>query len=86
MSNVSLEQRLSGLLKEIDSISGSHKEKLVLLAKRADNAHEKLNKNVNSLQEALDMLRIVIKYQCFDLEATRRENAVLKKLLEDYNQ
>jgi len=33
----------------------------------------------------LDYLRVCIKYQAFDLEATRRENAYLRKLLEESN-
>jgi len=33
----------------------------------------------------MDYLRICIKYQAFDLEATRRENEYLKRLLEDRN-
>jgi len=33
----------------------------------------------NKLQEVLDYLRVCIKYQEFDLEATRRENEFLKK-------
>jgi len=33
----------------------------------------------------LDYLRVCIKYQSFDLEATRRENTYLRKLLEDSN-
>jgi hypothetical protein len=45
------------------------------------------NKHVHndpdSLQESLDYLRVCIKYQLFDLEATRRENKYLRKLLEE---
>jgi len=33
----------------------------------------------------LDYLRVCIKYQTFDLEATRRENQYLRKLLEESN-
>lgn len=36
-----------------------------------------------ALYENLDYLRVCIKYQAFDLEATRRENKYLKKLLEE---
>ena len=86
MENTSLERRLNNLIKEIGSISQVQRKRLITLARRADNIHEKLSVNVDSLQDALDMLRIVIKYQCFDLEATRRENNTLKKLLEDYSQ
>ena len=37
------------------------------------------------LQESLDYLRLSIKYLVFDLEATRRENQYLRKLLEAQN-
>ncbi len=86
MKDTSLEQRLNKMLKQINSISQIHRKRLITLARRADNVHEKLSVNVDSLQDAIDMLRIVVKYQCFDLEATRRENNALKKLLEDYSQ
>lgn len=41
------------------------------------------------LQEQVDLfdyLRVCIKYQTFDLEATRRENEYLRKLLEEERQ
>ncbi len=39
-------------------------------------------KSVDSLQENIDFLRLWIKYMLFDLEATRRENNYLRKMLE----
>ncbi len=42
----------------------------------------KLEEKVNDLQESLDYLRLCIKYQSFDLEATRRENEYFKDLLD----
>jgi len=44
-------------------------------------AHERLRQTVSSLQESLDYLRLSIKYLVFDLEATRRENGYLRKML-----
>jgi hypothetical protein len=38
---------------------------------------------VSSLQESIDFLRLSIKYLLFDLEATKRENAQLRKMLEE---
>ena len=38
---------------------------------------------MSSLQESMDFVRLSIKYMLFDLEATRRENAQLRKMLED---
>jgi len=76
-----LEQKLNDLVKEFGT-DLQHK-KLQMLAKQARDNHKQLQKSVNSLQESLDYLRICIKYQLFDLEATRRENEYLKRLLNE---
>ena len=52
---------------------------------KAQASRQQLQKSINMLQELLDYLRVCIKYQAFDLEATRRENTYLRKLLEDNN-
>lgn len=63
--------------------SSLHKEtELVSPAGRVQNSHEQLKERLERLQNALDNLRLVNKYRVFDLEATRRENAYLKRLLE----
>jgi hypothetical protein len=41
-----------------------------------------MKKTVADLQESLDYLRLSIKYLVFDLEATRRENEYLRKLIQ----
>ncbi|MCG3129107.1 MAG: hypothetical protein CHACPFDD_04016 [Phycisphaerae bacterium] len=44
--------------------------------------HDDIKRTVNSLQDSIDSLRLSIKYLMFDLEATRRENEYLRKMLE----
>lgn len=44
-----------------------------------------LRLSVEELQESLDYLRLSVKYLVFDLEATRRENAYLRRLVEQSN-
>jgi len=56
---------------------------LAALAARLKNNQERLKESLNRLQESLDYLRLITKYQLFDLEATRRENAYLKRLLDE---
>lgn len=41
------------------------------------------NKTEDNLQELIDYLRISVKYTLFDIEALKRENKDLKKLLGD---
>ena len=43
---------------------------------------ERIKASVTELQESLDYLRLSVKYLVFDLEATRRENAYLRRMLE----
>lgn len=41
------------------------------------------NVHLDSLQELIDYLRVVIKYELLDIEALKRERNYLKKLLEN---
>lgn len=76
-----LESKLNELVREVGG--DPQYKKLAMLAKQAHDNHKKLEKSVNSLQESLDYLRVCIKYQLFDLEATRRENRYLRRMLEE---
>jgi len=81
MNESNLEDKLKELVEEFGGMADPQYKKLAMLAKQAQDSHRKLQRSVNSLQESLDYLRICIKYQLFDLEATRRENKELRKLL-----
>ena len=85
MNEANLENKVRELVEELGGDSELGRGKLSQLARQVQNNHKKLEKSVNSLQESLDYLRICIKYQLFDLEATRRENKYLKNLLEEKN-
>lgn len=79
------ENKLNELLKLINSASSPKQEEVVTLIRHIKRFVKQLKKNADRFQDSSDMLRIVAKYQLFDLEATRRENSCLKKLLEDSN-
>lgn len=85
MDQDKLRERLDELVREFGPNTNPQTEKLAELAKQARESHKKLRQSLDSLQEAMDYLRVCIKYQAFDLEATRRENEYLKRLLEDRN-
>ena len=82
MDEAIFEKKLNELVDEIGSIPTPQRKRLIVLARRTKDCHRRLKKTVDNLQESLDYLRVSIKYLLFDLEATRRENAYLKKLLE----
>ena len=83
MDEVTFQQKLGELVKEIGTLPASQRKKLELLAQETKQRHIELRKSVTNLQESLDYLRLSIKYLLFDLEATRRENSYLRQLLED---
>ena len=83
MDEARLEDKLKELVKEFGGTDNNQYKKLASLAQEAQDKNKQLQKSVDNLQESLDYLRICIKYQLFDLEATRRENKYLRKLLED---
>ncbi len=82
MSENDFQQSLGDLITQIESMPADQKERLNALADEARERHSKMKKTVADLQDSMDYLRLSIKYLLFDLEATRRENAYLRKLLE----
>ncbi len=83
MDERTFQQKLSELTKEIGNLPAEDRSKLETLAEQTKERHAKLKKTVTSLQESLDYLRLSVKYLLFDLEATRRENSYLRKMLEE---
>jgi chromosome segregation ATPase len=82
MDEIAFQKKLSELMGEISTLPKHERDKLAALASETQERHQKLKKTVHDLQESLDYLRLSIKYLVFDLEATRRENAYLRKMLE----
>jgi predicted RNase H-like nuclease (RuvC/YqgF family) len=76
-------KKLSDLVSEIETMPEVERTKLAKLAEETKHRHEQLKKTVSSLQESIDFLRLSIKYLLFDLEATKRENAQLRKMLDE---
>ena len=85
MDEAKFENKLNELVSEFGTNTNPQTKKLADLARQARESHKKLKKSISNLQDVLDYLRVCIKYQAFDLEATRRENTYLKKLLEERN-
>ena len=82
MDEITFQKRLAELLSEIASLPASQRSKLELLVADTKKRHEQLRASASNVQESLDYLRVAIKYLLFDLEATRRENSYLRKMLQ----
>lgn len=83
MNEQDFQKKLGDLMGEISTLPKAEREKLEQLALQTKERHGKLKKTVGELQESMDYLRLSIKYLVFDLEATRRENGYLRKMLEE---
>jgi len=82
VDETTFQTKLAELMGEISTLPCGEREKLECLAKETQERHQQLRQSINSLQESLDWLRLSVKYLVFDLEATRRENAYLRQMLE----
>jgi hypothetical protein len=83
MTEHEFQSKLAELMGEITTLPVTERKKLEKLASETRERHERLRATVSTLQESLDYLRLSIKYLVFDLEATRRENGYLRKMLEE---
>ena len=83
MNEETFQRKLAELVAEIGTLPENDRERLSALAEQTRKRHDQLRETVSSLQESLDFLRLSIKYLVFDLEATRRENNQLRKMLEE---
>lgn len=81
MKEAKLEDRLNELVKELTGVAEPRGVKSAMPGKEVQDS-EPAAKDIDRLQESLDYLCICVKYQLFDLEATRRENKYLRQLLE----
>ncbi len=82
MDEATFHTKLTELMKEISTLPKTERDKLTNMAHETQARHAKLQETVHNLQESLDYLRLSIKYLVFDLEATRRENNYLRKMIE----
>jgi predicted enzyme involved in methoxymalonyl-ACP biosynthesis len=86
MDETIFQKKLAELMGEISTLPKAERDKLTELATQTQARHQKLKKTVNDLQESLDYLRLSIKYLVFDLEATRRENGYLRRMIDQQHQ
>ncbi len=82
MNEQDFQTKLGDLIKQIETLPEDQRGPLQTIANETKDRHDRMKKTVADLQESLDYLRLSVKYLVFDLEATRRENDYLRKLVE----
>lgn len=78
--------RLETLMQKIEQLPPEQRAELEKLAEQTRARHDLMRKNLDELQSSLDHLRLSVKYLVFDLEATRRENSYLRKLVQKHGE
>lgn len=85
MDENTFQTRMNELLGKINELPREHRARLEALAEETRDRRERIQSSIGELQESIDYLRLAVKYLVFDLEATRRENAYLRRLVEEAN-
>jgi hypothetical protein len=82
MNERNIEERMCRLIEQLQALPAEYRDKLENLCKSGQTQRSQIEENISKLQDSLDYLRLSVKYMVFDLEATRRENVYLRKLVE----
>ena len=86
MNGREFDDRIQELMNEVRSLSpcpqGSRNE-YEAVPLRPDSTKNAIQQKMDQINDSLDYLRLTVKYVLFDLEATRRENEYLKKMIGD---
>ena len=85
MPDADFDLHLDRLIGELDLLPAEHRDRLRAVAESTRHRQAQLRQTIDKLQETLDFLRLGVKYLVFDVEATKRENAYLRKMLDEAN-
>jgi hypothetical protein len=85
MDDQTFQDKFSELMGRIRDLPDDQRTRMEKLAEDTRHRRDRIQRSVNELQESLDYLRLSVKYLVFDLEATRRENSYLRRLIEQSN-
>jgi hypothetical protein len=80
------QEQFSSLLDRISGLPVRERAMLVGLAEDIGGQEQEVARSLNALEQSIDYMRLCVKYLVFDLEATRRENDCLRRLLTEADQ
>lgn len=85
MNNETFNKIMIDFQKKIDQLSPTQQEIISEIVQETQVRHEQITKTSDRLEHAVRDLIMHSAYQRFDIEATRRENIILKKQIEQLN-
>lgn len=84
MDEKDFQDKLQKALDEIRGLPKSNlKAQLIQQANDARQQHLSHKDAIKKMRDTIDLIRVQVKYLLFDLEATRRENDYLRRMLDD---
>jgi len=86
MDEKTFNDQLAEILSSIESLPTDEQRELKDLVQKTKERYKDQKKLAEEIMDSIDYLRLSIKYLMFDLEATRRENSYLRRMLEEANQ
>jgi uncharacterized coiled-coil DUF342 family protein len=84
MNDQEFQAKLGDIMSSIEHLPEDKRAEIAKLAEETKERRSRMQATIKGLQESLDHLRLSVKYMAFDLEATRRENDYLRKLLKGH--
>ena len=81
MDDAMLREKVGQLLSEVHQVPGAESAEGADLAVGVESGTPGMRQEMSAIEENLDHVRLAIKYLMFDLEATMRENRLLREML-----
>jgi len=83
MDEDALREKVGQLLSEVHSLPGANAAPAAGQQRPPAGGSSPMRREMAALEDSLDHVRLAIKYLIFDLEATKRENRLLREMLGD---
>jgi hypothetical protein len=83
MDEAALREKVGQLLSEVHSLPGVSVKAAAGPERPPAAGGSAMRREMAALEDSLDHVRLAIKYMVFDLEATKRENRLLREMLGD---
>ena len=78
-----LREKVGQLLSEVHRLPQTQKSDTADVTVGRETGASPMRREMTALEDNLDHIRLAIKYLVFDLEATKRENRLLRQMLGD---
>jgi hypothetical protein len=83
MDEAALREKVGQLLSEVHALPGASATPAAGEQRPVAGGGSPMRREMAALEDSLDHVRLAIKYLIFDLEATKRENRLLREMLGD---